>query len=432
MLDVSQMFFRNGVKVIEGYKNTAIYDFNTKRVFLVSKNVIKSILRDNSFHAIPVSLVHKMIDYDLVTSNDKEKEMHPQRYEYELFDDCYTDRRCTLLYIEVTDKCNFHCIHCYADMKPGGCREISIEHFKSIIFSIQSDETCDIRLTGGEPFLHNQIRTLIDLVEKNIKPNTTHSIVTNGSFQIEDALYAMEKGFEIQISIYGMNSDTFERFTNASEKYWQKVQSNLERLSESPNKDKVLLCFAVNALTYSEIENFKKYAEKHGFRYIFNRPASTGRAVDNWNTLELSEEEHFEFAKKTKASALRCCYHLCQLHLSVVGVDGNVFPCSFLRDKSFIMGNVFESSFKDIWKLPQYKKFRELNPKNVEKCNSCEFIYMCTAGCCAEAVGMTGNILSVYPWCKAKPYECDYLTISDNDLYVVDKLAAGTFDFTKV
>ena len=57
---------------------------------------------------------------------------------------------------------------------------------------------------------------------------------------------------------------------------------------------------------------------------------------------------------------------------------------------------------------------------------------MCSAGCCAEAVGVNGDILSVYPWCKLKPYEHDYLTVSENEMYIVDKLAAGTFEFIKV
>lgn len=426
------MFLRNGVKIVEGYKNAAIYDFNKKKVFLVSKNVAHTMLENKSFNSICESLVQRMLDCDLINSYDKGKELNPQKYEYNLFDDCYTDKCCTLLYIEVTDKCNFHCVHCYAEMKPGGCRELSIEQFKSIILNIQPDETCDIRLTGGEPFLHSNIRSFIDLVKENIRPNSTHSIVTNGSFKSEDALYAMEKGFEVQISIYGMKSDTFKKFTNGSDRYWETVQNNLENLSKSPNKDKVLLCFAVNALTYSQINEFEKYAKKYGFRYIFNRPASTGRAVNNWKMLELSPEKHFEFSKNTKASVLRCCYHLCQLHLCVVGVDGNIFPCSFLRDKSFVMGNIFKSSLKEIWQSPEYQEFRKMNPTDVEKCNKCEFIYMCTAGCCAEAVGMTGNILSVYPWCKVKPYECDYLSIHDDEMYFVDKLAAGTFDFIKV
>ena len=345
MLDIRQMFLRNGVKIVEGYKNAAIYDFNKKKVFLVSKNVAHTMLENKSFNSICESLVQQMLDYDLINSYDKGKELNPQKYEYNLFDDCYTDKRCTLLYIEVTDKCNFHCVHCHAEMKPGGCRELSVEQFKSIILNIQPDETCDIRLTGGEPFLHSNIRSFIDLVKENIRPNSTHSIVTNGSFKSKDALYAMEKGFEVQISIYGMKPDTFKKFTNGSDRYWETVQNNLENLSKSPNKDKVLLCFAVNALTYSQINEFEKYAKKYGFRYIFNRPASTGRAVNNWKMLELSPEKHFEFSKNTKASVLRCCYHLCQLHLCVVGVDGNIFPCSFLRDKSFVMGNIFQFGF---------------------------------------------------------------------------------------
>ena len=256
------MFLRNGVKIVEGYKNAAIYDFNKKKVFLVSKNVAHTMLENKSFNSICESLVQRMLDCDLINSYDKGKELNPQKYEYNLFDDCYTDKRCTLLYIEVTDKCNFHCVHCYAEMKPGGCRELSIEQFKSIILNIQPDETCDIRLTGGEPFLHSNIRSFIDLVKENIRPNSTHSIVTNGSFKSEDALYAMEKGFEVQISIYGMKSDTFKKFTNGSDRYWETVQNNLENLSKSPNKDKVLLCFAVNALTYSQINEFEKICKK--------------------------------------------------------------------------------------------------------------------------------------------------------------------------
>ena len=432
MLDVKQLFFRSGVKVIDGYKNSAIYDLYQKRVFLVSKDVVNSILECGSLHSIDECLAKKMIDNALVTGNITDKELEPRKFEYDLFDDSNTDKRCTLLYVEVTDKCNFHCMHCYADVKPGGCSELTIDQFKTIISNIQHGEACDIRLTGGEPFLHNKITELVDLVEKNVKPNMTHSIVTNGSFKIEDALYAMEKGFEIQISIYGMNADTFENFTSASKMYWERVKSNLASLAESPFKDKVLLCFAVNKLTYSEIDDFKRTAEEYGFRYIFNRPASTGRAVGNWGKLELSEEKHYEFAKNTKASTLRYCYHLCQLHLSVIGADGNVFPCSFLRDGSWVMGNVFEEAFYDIWKKPQYKKFRALNPTSVEKCSECEFIYVCSAGCCAEAVGVDGNILSVYPWCKLKPYEREYLTVSENEMYMVDKLAAGTFEFVKI
>jgi radical SAM protein with 4Fe4S-binding SPASM domain len=146
----------------------------------------------------------------------------------------------------------------------------------------------------------------------------------------------------------------------------------------------------------------------------------------------LPEKDHYEFARATKKGNTRYCYHLCQLHLTVSDVEGNIIPCCFLRDKKFYFGNIFSSDLYSIWNSEKYKKFRKLTASNVEKCSSCEFIYVCTAGCCGEAEGNDGSILKVYPWCKEKPFERDYLHIENHELVVVDKLAAGTFDFIKL
>ena len=59
MLDIRQMFLRNGVKIVEGYKNAAIYDFNKKKVFLVSKNVAHTMLENKSFNSAYVVLKYK-------------------------------------------------------------------------------------------------------------------------------------------------------------------------------------------------------------------------------------------------------------------------------------------------------------------------------------------------------------------------------------
>ena len=104
MLDIKPMFLCNGVKIVEGYRNAAIYDFNKKKVFLVSKNVAHAILENKSLDLICDSIIQQMLEYELIISYDKGKELNPEKYEYTLFDDCYTDKHCTLLYIEVTDK----------------------------------------------------------------------------------------------------------------------------------------------------------------------------------------------------------------------------------------------------------------------------------------------------------------------------------------
>ena len=46
---------------------------------------------------------------------------------------------------------------------------------------------------------------------------------------------------------------------------------------------------------------------------------------------------------------------------TVINVDGSVTPCCYLRPDmgdSFVMGNVFETTFAEIWRGPRYRKFR--------------------------------------------------------------------------
>jgi radical SAM protein with 4Fe4S-binding SPASM domain len=47
---------------------------------------------------------------------------------------------------------------------------------------------------------------------------------------------------------------------------------------------------------------------------------------------------------------------------AVINVDGSVTPCCYLRPdmgEAFVMGNVFESSFAEIWRGARYRSFRE-------------------------------------------------------------------------
>lgn len=433
MLALTNVFFlKKGIKIVIGYSNAALYDLANGRVYLVSKKTGELLSKFNTQALIEEALKKKILDLGLGTYNINEAEIQPTQFDYDSFDDCYLSRKCTLLYIEITDVCNFHCIHCYANIEICNNKIMNVEQFKKILDSVSDDNSCDIRLTGGEPFLNKNIREFVSITSNSISPKNCHSIVTNGTFDVEDALYALKKGFELQISIYGMSYEKFHEFTNATKKSWDSVLDNLSTLSKSEYKGQVVLCFAINKITYNELNDFISFAKKYGFRYILNRPASTGRAVKNWDKLQLSTKDHYDFSKMTQASRMRFCFHMCQLHLSVVCANGDVIPCSFLRKSRYIFGNIYETSLDSIWNSQKYMAFRALTPSMVSKCSDCEFIYACSAGCCAEAEGYNNDVLSCYPWCHLKPYEKNYMQISDEEIVFAEKLAAGTFLFERI
>lgn len=417
-------------KIKFGYSNAAIYNFNNKSVYVVNKALAQKLLIQ-PLSDLSNKIVEKLLQENIITTDSTEQELNPLNFQYELFDDKYSYEKCKIVYLEVTDTCNFNCLHCYADIKNDSANFMSLNAVQNYIDDIAKSGSCNIRITGGEPFLNKDICRIVDCVTETIAPLSTHSIVSNGSFDIEDALYILEKGFELQISIYGVDSGKFCNFTKSTPQKYNKILENLSILSNSKYKNQIVLLFSVNSITYADIETFKKLTQNLGFRYILNRPASVGRAVQNWEQLKLPYKELVEFAKSQKASTPFYCYHLCQLHWTSVMVNGDITPCGFLRNQENVIGNLKTDSFKNIWENKRYNTFRKLNANDVQFCKDCEFEFVCTAGCCGETAAYTGNILNVFSWCQLKPYSNkDYLIIDENELYLTTKNAAGLFDFT--
>ena len=62
---------------------------------------------------------------------------------------------------------------------------------------------------------------------------------------------------------------------------------------------------------------------------------------------------------------------------TVVNVDGSVTPCCYLRPDmgdEFVMGNVFDTPFADIWKGARYRAFRAAmlgGRESLPVCNKC-------------------------------------------------------------
>lgn len=433
MLDIKHAYYvTKNVKIQCGYINSCIYDFNQRITYVVNKNVGKHLINQD-FKSIDLNLLDKLLKFNLLTTDCALSDSNPTIFNYELFDDCNSYSKCRLIYLELTDTCNYNCMHCYAKLSKNNNTFLSFDNFCNILENIKTLGDVDIRLTGGEPFLHPEIRSILEYTAKNLSPLTKHSIVTNGSHKIEDMLLAINLGFELQFSFYGVNATDYAHFTNSSETQFATALKNLKTLSTSKNKANILVQLFVNALTYNKLSALIDELNSLGLRYRLNRPASVGRASDNWKDLELSDTEYLSFAKEQKPLIQNYCYHLCQLHWIAIDCLGYITPCTFIRrdHKEYVLGNALSESLQNIWNNSTIlHNFRKLNPNNVKKCNDCEFKYACTAGCCGETLDYTGNILNPYVWCKVKPYENnEYLFVDESSLYIAEKLAAGAFEF---
>lgn len=67
-----------------------------------------------------------------------------------------------------------------------------------------------------------------------------------------------------------------------------------------------------------------------------------------------------------------------------IDIDGDVYPCPFLYNQKYKMGNILLDDFYDIWnnKIPELKKVKW---SNNEKCMNCKSYEFCGGSCYAMA-----------------------------------------------
>jgi len=87
------------------------------------------------------------------------------------------------------------------------------------------------------------------------------------------------------------------------------------------------------------------------------------------------------------AAKMTCC----------ISPTGDVYPCAFLQEEPFKVGNVSSMSFKQMW--DNSIVFNQLRNLNVETCKTCSRFESCRGGCPAMAYHTYNDIDMPDPEC---------------------------------
>lgn len=100
--------------------------------------------------------------------------------------------------VEITDRCNFRCKHCFANKND---YELTVTSWKNIFENICKEKIQSITITGGEPLLY---RDLFVLLKQAKIRKTLLSLDTNASLIGEHNIKDIEKYFKkVRVSYYG-------------------------------------------------------------------------------------------------------------------------------------------------------------------------------------------------------------------------------------
>jgi len=262
--------------------------------------------------------------------------------------------------ISIVNHCNSNCIFCLLDKRKDTKGFIDKNLFLSILHQLRDIGTLEIELTGGEPFLHPDIKYLLsNLYDYNF----TITITTNGIL-VPDGLSSVLDSSNlkyIRVSIHGVNANTHD-FLVRKKGAFKEVINNLFRMKDMGVNLEVI--FLVNRYNYKEVEDaynfWKKHEIKIGFSYLIMGNNNDNLYLDS-DDLKSSLKTSDKFLKddifyESGCSAMR--------NSLFIDYNGNVMPCITFP---FLLGNLKSTSLNKIMQKKIFLQLRNEITKYTDK-----------------------------------------------------------------
>ena len=175
--------------------------------------------------------------------------------------------------MELTYRCNLHCVHCYTDPyndRKFFPRELTLTEIKRIIDEMAELEILYLNLTGGEIFTHPNFFEIYDYAYRK---GFLLMLYTNGTIFTQAIIDRLKRSppFSIDISCHSVNEEAFDRFTQVPGSFRQFLKGmELLRPSGLP------FSFRTKAMNWNkgEIPQIRRFVESFGQPFRFSTPLS--------------------------------------------------------------------------------------------------------------------------------------------------------------
>lgn len=283
--------------------------------------------------------------------------------------------------IEPTTSCNLRCPECPSGLRsftrPTGM--LQAELFKKTIDELADTLSYLTFYFQGEPYLHPQF---LELVQYASSQKIYTATSTNAHYLNDEmAKKTIQSGLDrLIISIDGTTQDTYEayRIGGKLDKVIEGAKNIIRWKTELKSLTPfVVFQFLVVKPNEHQIDEVNRLAREIGVDHV---ALKTAQIYDYKNGSELipTIDKYSRYRKeadgtyKIKNELLSHCWKMWQS--CVITWDGNVVPCCFDKDAHYIMGDLQQQSFKEIWQSEKYNSFRASilrSRDEIEMCRNC-------------------------------------------------------------
>jgi uncharacterized protein len=317
--------------------------------------------------------------------------------------------------LEITARCNIHCIHCYLDAgaQKSASRELTLPAILDILRSVKKAGGVSVAIGGGEPFLREDC---FDIIDAALDEGLLVSVGTNGTLldcQTVDRL--SRRPVKIQVSLDGASAEIHDMIRGPGT--FAATVQGIDRLVEAGKGGDICLACTVVQLNVGEVPALIDFALERGIPVIQFPPlAAAGRAGINYERLHLQRDELVAFWRyvsfragtlKGKMDLLADCFSLsidragtpyrCTIGTQLrIDPWGNVYPCQcFHGGGEFCLGNVTVTPLEEIVvgeRIQEIIELCERRPQEIDVCHECRWMNFCGGGCMGNAYEANGTI----------------------------------------
>lgn len=331
------------------------------------------------------------------------------------------------LYIELTDRCNLKCKHCYLLAGPHNKHTLKADIVRKALADFKAMGGRSVALSGGEPLLHPELETL---VAQTVKQGLLCTVVTNGTLLTEKRLWKLlEMGAQIALSIEGWCAETHDSIRGSGNAALiQKILNTLTTIEAQP---RTIVCFTPMKVNLSEFSFLIKKLANNGFvNFYLSLLEERGRQKRFSRDLTLNTEDKvqllIELSLLLTNPLLRI--HLDTGHLSLffgrllgdiqwdghyefiegtlrITAMGDVYLSAYSEGNLFRLGNLYLDSLKaNCSSAYLYDLLAKLYQRSsdIAECESCPYRIICGGGSAARAYTKYQDMMKPDDFCQAK------------------------------
>ena len=285
---------------------------------------------------------------------------------------------------EPTTSCNLRCPECPSGLRaftrPTGM--LQPDFFERVIDELASDLLYLIFYFQGEPYLNPSFLDMASYASsRGIYTATRNNAHYLGD---ENARRTVESGLDrLIISIDGSTQETYQQYRIGGK--LDKVLEGARNVVEWKRKlnsatPHIIFQFLVVRPNEHQIEEVRQIGRDIGVDEVRLKTAQIYDFEDGSDLIP-TQDEYARYRKgndgkwQIKNKLLNHCWKL--WHACVITWDGQVVPCCFDKDATYRLGDLSQTSFKDIWQSAPYQDFRRSVLKSRSEIDICK---NCTEG----------------------------------------------------